>query len=77
MSATETQDIKEQLNRIERCLVGDPEMGQLGLVARTNNHAGRIKRLEMWVFRIGVAAAVSAGVVGLIYKVATDWWPKH
>lgn len=70
-------EIREQLNRIERCLTGDEAMGQQGLVSRVNNHSTRIKQLELWVFRVAVGTgAVTAGI-GLVYKVATDWWPHR
>lgn len=75
MSDDEKREMKDQLNRIERCLTGDAEMGQLGLVGRMNNHAGRIKRLEQWVFYYGACGAGGAATIALIYKVLTDWLP--
>ena len=69
--------MEKALERIESCVVGDPEIGQLGLVARTNNHASRLKKLERVVFTYGASIAGGSAVVGLIYKVAVDWWPRH
>lgn len=75
MSEFEKQELKAQLNRIERCLTGDSDMGQLGLVSRVDNHDGRLKRIERWVFQVVTSAALMTGLCVIIYKVMTDWWP--
>lgn len=66
-------EIREQLNRIERCLMGDEEMGQFGLVSRVNNHNARIKKLELWVFRIMAAAGGVSTAFLIVYKVVTEF----
>jgi hypothetical protein len=65
----EIQELKKQLDRIENCLTGDPAMGQLGLVSRTNNHAKRIAALE----RYGVYLAGGGAVIGLLWTVWSQW----
>lgn len=71
MSDDEKNAMKEQLDRIERCLIGDEPMGQFGLVSRVNNHASRIKRLERWsVYLLGACAALLA-----VYRIYVDLWP--
>lgn len=77
MSDDALREFKAQLNRIERCLTGDPEMGQRGLVARVDNHGDRIKTLERWRFYYGAVAGGALGVIVLIYKLVTDWWPRR
>jgi hypothetical protein len=72
MTEERLKKIEESIQRIERGLFGDEELGQLGLVSRTNNHAGRIKRLERLAWAITVAMTLG----GMAYKVAVDWWPK-
>lgn len=72
MTDEEKKKMNEQLDRIERCLVGDEEMGQFGLVSRVNNHAGRLKRLERWaVYLVG-----AGGGIALLFKIAVELWPQ-
>jgi hypothetical protein len=73
--AEEIRKIRESQERMERWLVGDEKGGQFGLIARTNNHASRIKTLERWVFHFGASAAAAATILGLLYKLLVDWWP--
>lgn len=61
--------IERSVERIEQCVIGDPEIGQLGLVSRTNNHAKRIAALE----RVGVYIAGAGGLLALIWSVWTQW----
>jgi hypothetical protein len=44
----------------------------MGLIKQVRDHHLRIKRLEAWV--TGILAC--ATLIGVFYKVATDWWPK-
>lgn len=80
MSKDETERLERMektLERLANAVLGDREAGHLGLVARMENHAGRIKSLERWRMYY---AAVGSGVVaaiGVLYKLATDWWPRR
>lgn len=65
MNDSDQREFKEQLNRIERCLVGDAAMGQVGLVAHVNNHESRIKLIE----RAGIYAAGAIGGLIVIYNI--------
>lgn len=71
MSDEQNRTIKEQLDRIERCLTGDAAMGQNGLVPQVSDHDKRISRIE----RAGIYIAGVVATVGLIYRVAIDLWP--
>jgi hypothetical protein len=62
-------EIREQLNRIERCLTGDEKMGQRGLVARVNDHTTRIGRIE----KAGIYLAGVGGTLGLLWKIWSEW----
>jgi histidinol dehydrogenase len=62
-------EIKEQLNRIERCLTGDPAMGQTGLVAQVADQGRRITALE----RVGIYVAGGGGVLGVLWAIWTQW----
>lgn len=70
-----SEEIKTQLDRIERCLTGDDELDQPGLVSRVKDHHRRITKLELWVYRVVTGGAAVSFVIGLIYKAVTDWWP--
>lgn len=52
MSADELATIKESLHRIEKAIVGDEEMGQLGIVQRLTHLEKQIaehdKKLILW-----------------------------
>lgn len=65
MSAGEVSEFKDQLNRIERCLIGDPEMGQVGLVAAVRSHGARIGKLERWrdTSKVKIAAIITTASV--------------
>ncbi|HWA07924.1 MAG TPA: hypothetical protein VG838_00505 [Opitutaceae bacterium] len=71
MSEDRLKRIEEAVARIEQGLFGDEELDQWGLVRRVGNHGKRIKRLEL------LAIYLSSGsvIAGVLYKVATDWWP--
>lgn len=69
MSDDEIREIKSQLNRIERCLTGDAEMGQAGLVTRVNLHEVRLSKLE----RAGIYIAGAAGLASSAWAVWTQW----
>jgi hypothetical protein len=61
--------MQRSLERIEHCVIGDPAAGQVGLVARTNDHSARIKRLERFgAYAIGAWFLLVAG-----YRVLIDW----
>ncbi len=71
--------IRETTERIERWLIGDAKGGQMGLISRLEsterqsaNHERRIGHIE----RVGVYAAGALFVLGVIYKIVTDWWPR-
>lgn len=67
----EIRETKAVVKRMEVCLSGDEKMGHLGLVARTNNHAKRISRMERWsLMLVGATGALS-----LIYRAFLDLWP--
>lgn len=67
MNTDEIRTVKEQLDRIETCLVGDPKMGHRGLVASRDNHEKRITALERVVlYGMGAGLAVS-GIVGAVH----------
>jgi len=72
MSDEERRTFKEQLDRIERCLIGDEAMGQNGLVPQVSDHDKRISRIE----RAGIYIAGVIATVGVIYRVTLDLWPK-
>ncbi len=67
--SNELQDLKEQLDRIERALVGDDEYGQFGIVKTINEHDKRISALE----RVGLYLAGGGAVIGLIWTVWSQW----
>lgn len=62
-------DIREQLNRIERCLVGDEKMGQRGLVTEMKSHETRITRIE----KAGIYLIGAGGMLGLIWRIWSEW----
>ena len=71
MSDEEKRSLKDQLDRIERCLVGEPGMGHIGMVETQRDHGKRLTRLE----RAAVYACGAGAVLGALYKIATDWLP--
>lgn len=76
MSDSESRQLtsmQRTLERIEHCVIGDPAAGQIGLVARVNDHAKRLKRLERYCLYLVSAGAVLVGM----YRVLTDWFPKR
>lgn len=64
--------MEETLERIDRGLFGDEKTDQWGLFLRVKNHGIRISRLE----KIAALVAAVGVVVGILYKVVTDWAPK-
>lgn len=62
------QEIREQLNRIERCLTGD-EYGQPGLVERVNEQGGRISKIE----QAGKYVSGACALIALLWTVWTQW----
>lgn len=70
------REMREDQIRVQVAVMGDEKAGHLGLVARMNNHARRIGRLEVWLYRIAGGATLISFIVGVVYKVATDWWPR-
>ncbi len=76
MSDEEVDEIKEQLNRIERCLVGDVPMGQVGLVTSVRSHGGRISKLERWrdTSKAKIAGIIVAASVAVT---AVAWFIEH
>lgn len=69
MNQDETRNLQDQLDRIERCLTGDSNYGQPGLVERVNDHQKRISILE----RIGVYVAGGGAVIGGLWAIWTQW----
>ncbi len=66
------EDLKKQLDRLETCLVGDPNMGHRGLVYSRDNHETRITALERIVTKaIGIAAAavVIGGLIKFLWEI--------
>lgn len=79
MSRDETdrlEKMQQTLARIEGAVLGDEAAGHLGLVSRMNNHAKRIKKLELWVYRVGATALGVVSVITVAYKLLTDLWPR-
>lgn len=79
MSKDETDRLERMertLDRLATAVLGDKEAGHLGLVERVNNYAGRIKSLERWRMYYAAIGTGIIGVVGVLYKLATDWWPR-
>lgn len=72
MNDDQLTELVNTVKRIEIALVGDEDMGQTGLIKQSRNHHTRIKRLEQWAFSLITAGSL----VAIVYKVATDWWPK-
>lgn len=68
--------IEAAVERIERGMFGDEKLDQFGLISRVANHATRLKTLEIVVFRVGASAVGAGFVIGLLYKLATDWLPR-
>lgn len=75
-------ELKDQMNRIERAICGDPAMGQPGIVGRLASVESRVETIEderseesakrsgaLWV--ISSAAAVAGAIGGLIAWLAT------
>lgn len=69
MNEENFEQLKKQMDRIERCLIGDENMGQQGLVATTRQHDRRISALE----RAGLYVGGAAAMVGLLWTVWTQW----
>lgn len=82
MSSDALSDLKTQLDRIERALVGDEAMGQPGVVNRLAAVESRVEMIEdersaetakrsgaLWV--IGAAASIAGAVGGFISWLAT------
>ena len=72
MTDEQATSLVNAVKRIEIALMGDVEMGQLGLIKQQQSDHARIRRIEQW----GTTIVTASGIVALIYKVATDWWPK-
>jgi len=72
MNDDEIKCIKASLQRIELGLFGDEELGHVGVVKTQKEHGQRISTLER------VTAYVVGGVVliGGLYSIVTDWWPR-
>lgn len=72
----ELKDLKDQLNRIERCLVGDPAMGQTGLVPGYRVHGARISKLERWrdTSKVKIAAIITTSSV---FVTGAAWLLEH
>jgi hypothetical protein len=75
MATEELRKMAESVQRIERALLGDEQFGHKGLVEEHKEHARRIRRLELWVFRIAATEAGAAFVIGVIYRVFVDFGP--
>lgn len=69
MNEEALEQLNKKMDRIERCLVGDENMGQQGLVAQTRHHERRISALERGAVYMGGAIAM----VGLLWTVWTQW----
>jgi len=69
MSDDNMREFKEQLNRIERCLIGDEGMGQVGLVKEHRSHAERLDRIE----RAGIYLAGGGGILALLWTIWSQW----
>jgi len=65
-------ELKASVQRIERGMFGDEQLGHPGLVGTQKEHGSRIGRLE----RMGIYVTGAAGAIGLGYKVLTEW-VKH
>jgi hypothetical protein len=76
MSDDELLEFKKQLDRIERCLVGDPAMGQVGLVTAVRSHGGRIGKLERWrdTSKVKIAAIITTASVVVT---SSAWLIEH
>lgn len=70
------QRIERKLERLASAVLGDREAGHLGLVARMDNHSGRIKRLERWRLYYAAIATGVIATLGIFYRLAMDWLKK-
>lgn len=75
-AAERLKKIETSVDRIERGMFGDEDLDQSGIITRQANHEGRIKTLEIWVFRVGATALGASAVLGLIYRLALDWFTR-
>lgn len=82
MSVEEIQSIRESLHRIETALVGDPAMGNKGIVARLNETELDVRKILRWrdsvKLRLGFVASVTALIVtGLIELLVSYFGTKQ
>ena len=66
MSTEEIQSIRESLHRIEKALIGDPEMGHKGIAAR-------VDAIEKTVEAHGKKLLLWSGIVAGASVLITHW----
>lgn len=69
MGCEAMKDLKDQLNRIETAITGDPKMGHIGLVHSREDHERRLTVLE----RGAVYGAGCLFILGIGWTVWTSW----
>lgn len=60
MSVEEIQSVRESLHRIETALIGDPRMGNTGIVARLESVERETRETTAWRERLNVRIGMIA-----------------
>jgi hypothetical protein len=68
VSTDEFNELREDVREIKTAILGQKNIGHIGLVARVENHDRRITKLE----RLALYAAGALFVLGIIWGVVKD-----
>lgn len=72
MNPEELQEIKGTLNRIETALIGDPSMGNKGLVTRLKDVEDKTESIGQWRDSVKTKMTIIAGAVSVVGTVAAE-----
>ena len=73
MSSDEIQSIRESLARIETALMGDPAMGNAGLVRRVTDLERESNENTLWRAKVAAISSVVAVAVTAIVQGVYGW----
>ena len=72
MSVEEIQSMKDSLQRIETALVGDPKMGNAGIVTRLESVEREAQATKAWREKLNVRIGMIASVMSFVATAAIE-----